>query len=170
MKKLLLILIPFAYLLSGCHPDNCICNPYESCVGNRCQCGPWGEGDTCTPMRNKFIGTYFGYLYLNGANPQADTIRFIEDGGPVNYLFSFPNNNLKSPFGIYMRFSKQVNYFTEYYDPNAPLQYQDSPKQIDCGVGLLSDNDKTLTLTYLPVINPGIIDSTNEYTFIGTKQ
>jgi hypothetical protein len=169
MKTLSLIL-SLAYLLSGCHRDNCICTPYQICEGNRCHCGPWGEGDSCTPMRNKFIGTYIGYLYLNGANPKADTIRFIEDGGPANYLFSFPNYNLKSYFGIYMRFSRQVNYFTEYYNPHASLQYQDSPKQIDCGVGLLSEDNKTLTLTYLPVVDPGLIDSTNQYTFIGSRQ
>jgi hypothetical protein len=160
MRKLLAIIIPFAYLLSGCHPDHCTtCTPYQNCIGNTCQCGDWGEGDSCTPMRNKFIGTYIGYLYLNGANPQADTISFVvKNNTPVNFLYATKGN-----FGIYMRFSTQVNYFTDYTTTSLS-------KQIDCGVGLLSADHKTLTLTYLPIISPGIIDSTNQYTFIGSRQ
>jgi hypothetical protein len=160
MRKILFIILPFLSLLTGCHPDDCVCSTYETCIGNRCQCGQWAEGDTCTPMRNKFAGTWIGHLYLNGANPQPDTISFIVVAkSPINYLLSTTGN-----FGIYMRFSTQVNYFTDY--PTGGNSY----KEIDSGIGLLSPDQKTLTLTYLPVINPGIIDSTNEYTFIGTKQ
>lgn len=162
MKKLLAIILPFVYLLSACNPDHCAtCTPYQNCVQNACQCGPWGEGDSCTPMRMKFIGTYIGYLYLNGANPQADTISFVvRNNTPVNYLYSASGN-----FGIYMRFSTQVNYFTDYTASGSSTS-----KEIDSGVGLLSADGKTLTLTYLPIINPGIIDSSSQYTFIGTKQ
>ena len=162
MKKLLALILPIAYLLSGCNPDHCTgCSPYQTCVQNTCRCGDWGEGDSCTPMRNKFIGTYIGYLYLNGANPQADTISFVvRNNTPVNYLYATKGN-----FGIYMRFSTQVNYFTDYTAPGSS-----SSKEIDNGVGLLSADGKTLTLTYLPIISPGIIDSTNQYTFIGTRQ
>jgi hypothetical protein len=166
MKNLLLI-IPIAYFLSGCqkHTTNtnvdCGCNKYQVCNSGLCQCSSqWAEGDTCTPMRNKFIGTYFGYLYFNGANPQADTITFaVKPNTPDNFLYATQGN-----FGIYMRFSIQVNYFTDY--PTSST----SSKEIDSGVGLLSADYKTLTLTYLPIISPGIIDSTNQYTFIGTRQ
>jgi len=111
-------------------------------------------------MRNKFIGTYIGYLSLNGANPQPDTITFVvKPNTPVNFLYATQGN-----FGIYMRFSTQVNYFTDY--PTSST----SSKEIDSGIGLLSSDLQTLTLTYLPIISPGIIDSTNQFTFIGTRQ
>lgn len=164
MNKLLIASLLLVCIISGCrkgtnpaNPSDCLCPKHQVCINYACQCPDWTEGDSCNiPVRNKFIGTYIGNLFLNGANPQPDTITFaVKANSPINYLYAVNRN-----FGIYVRFSRQVNYFTDVT----------TTKQVDSGVGLLSDDGHTLTLTYLPVSSNGNIDSTSEYTFIGARQ
>jgi hypothetical protein len=122
-------------------------------------------------MRNKFIGTFAGTLSLNASNPVPDTIIFFGDGKPVNYVFSFtPNNTLISGFGIHLESSRTGIYYVDYKHKNVSLQYLDNSNPIDCGNAELSTDGRTLTLTYHPVLDPGVIDMINEYTFVGVKQ
>ena len=167
MKKLLFVFI-LLYALSSCQQDKCTCFSYQICNNNKCQCPLWSEGDSCTPMKNKFIGNFAGNLYLNGGSPIPDTLHFEDMVEPTNYL-DYYNDKDKTVYGIYMKSSTVFTYFIGYRNSNAPNQYLDNVKPIDCGSGQLMSDGKTITLTYHPITSNGNIDSANQYTFSGVK-
>jgi hypothetical protein len=85
--KHVLIAFCLIYLLSSCH-KGCHCNTDQVCLDNTCVCGEFTEGDSCMPMRNKFIGTFIGTLSMNGGVAMPDTIEFYGGGDQINYVYS----------------------------------------------------------------------------------
>ena len=170
MKKII-IATCFAFLLSSCH-KSCNCSSVQVCFdGSKCECGEWGEGANCTPMRNKFIGNFAGSLSLNGGAPLKDTMGFGGDLYPINYVNSWSvNTPYIKGFGIHMESSLTGIVYEDYKQRNVSNAFLDNFNPIDCGNAQISSDERTLTLIYHPVIDPGQIDLTNEYTFIGTKQ
>lgn len=137
-------------------------------------CAEWTEGASCTPMRDKFKGTYIGTLSLNAGMPISDTIHLYGDGKPINYIYSlyppYHASLVTGSFGIRVEDTLKGIYYVDYHNPDLPNQYLDNFNPIDCGNAELSTDWRTLNLVYHPLLNTGLIDLNNTYTFVGTKQ
>ena len=172
MRKILLFTF-LVFILASCR-KNCSCSINETCIENKCVCAEWTEGTSCTPMRDKFKGTYIGSVSLNAGTPIPDTIYLNGDGKPINYLYSsnpsYPASPTIRSFGIHVEDTLRGIYYVDYKNTNLPNQYADNFNPIDCGNAELSSDRRTLKIFYHPVLNTGLIDLNNTYTFVGIKQ
>jgi hypothetical protein len=170
MKKMLIAVILLCTLNACRRPCNCSIN--ETCNGDKCECSQWTEGTSCTPMRDKFIGIYTGTISVNVGAPSPDTIDLYADGKPVNYLFS---HRLHSDFpvrgyGVRMESPHSGVLFADYLYKDLPNQYLDNFNPIDCGNAVLASDDRSLTITYHPLLDSILIDFSHTYVFTGSKQ
>lgn len=171
MKKLFAALLALC-LLNACH-RSCHCGPYEICQEGKCSCGEWTEGTSCTPMRNKFAGTYTGILTIDSV-PSPDTLRlYLGNEQMTNYLFfvrspvPFPPARLS---GIRVLSPYAGVVFADILLPDEANNFLDNFHPIDCGDAQLSSDSKTLTLTFHPLRDSTLIDFGHTYSFVGTKQ
>jgi hypothetical protein len=80
------------------------------------------------------------------------------------------NDTVISGFGVHVESSFTAIYYQDYEQKNVANIYLDNFNPIDCGDAAISSDYKTLTITYHPILDPGVIDFNNKYNFIGTKQ
>jgi hypothetical protein len=147
MKKMLIAVILLCTLNACRRPCNCSIN--ETCNGDKCECSQWTEGTSCTPMRDKFIGIYTGTISVNVGAPSPDTIDLYADGKPVNYLFS---HRLHSDFPV-------RGYGVRMESPHSGVLF-----------AVLASDDRSLTITYHPLLDSILIDFSHTYVFTGSKQ
>ncbi|MCW3125375.1 MAG: hypothetical protein JWO03_1033 [Bacteroidetes bacterium] len=170
MKRILIAVILLC-TLNACH-RSCNCSPYEICLEGKCICGEWTEGSSCTPMRNKFVGTYAGTLTIDSLSTAQTLVLYAGNDQMTNYTF-FHATPLPYPArlsGIRVLTPYAGVFFASILLPDESNIYLDNFHPVDCGSALLSPDGKDLTMTYHPLHDTTIIDFGHTYVFTGRKQ